>query len=205
MTSYIVSTNSPISFDRAVKYSSSDGCVILCVSYILTIDEDPEGVHSYQHRAHTYDPIISRMQITRSNHSVEQRDHASIFLKGLRRRVTIPSHVFISIRTPFIFLFVHTPTIVSFLSSWYLFAGSNKLWTKTPMVSCRFLFFTSFVAAHCIRRDAFGEEWGEGKWNMGIRRCGFRSVFARKWPRIDALCENEKVTKMENKDMHMYA
>jgi len=30
-------------------------------------------------------------------------------------------------------------------------------------------------------------------------------ILARKWTRIGALCENEKVTKAEGKDVHIYA
>lgn len=38
-----------------------------------------------------------------------------------------------------------------------------------------------------------------------LRTSGTGGVFARKWTRIGALCENEKVTKAEGKDVHIYA
>lgn len=51
-----------------------------------------------------------------------------------------------------------------------------------------------------------GERTGK---NVKGRRTGTSGtgVFARKWTRIGALCENEKVTKAEGKDVytHIYA
>lgn len=54
-----------------------------------------------------------------------------------------------------------------------------------------------------------GEKWdadgrrGKREGNESVEERG--ASFARKWTRIGALCENEKVTKAEGKDVHIYA
>lgn len=65
-------------------------------------------------------------------------------------------------------------------------------------------------AAHGDAPERTGEKWGAsekgiGEGSGGGREGGGGSVFARKWTRIGALCENEKVTKAEGKNVHIYA
>lgn len=82
----------------------------------------------------------------------------------------------------------------------------NKPWKRGLWVADFFLFLARGRTLHeelsKKEREKRGKIWKVGTRGSSGTRGG---IFARKWTRIGALCENEKVTKAEGKDVHIYA